>query len=114
MEIYFKNNKLQKVCNTEKDARKAFGNEMAEKLMQRMTELKVVENLSQISRLPPARCHELDKGIFSVDLKHPYRLLFEVEKTIPLKEDGGIDKEKIKEIMIVSIEDTHDSKNQRR
>ena len=53
----------------------------------------------------------------SVDLEHPYRLLFipanEDENEI-LKEDGGFDLNKITEIEIIDIKDTHDKKTKRR
>jgi len=49
-----------------------------------------------------------------VDLSHPYRLLFiPAHDPIPLKTDGGIDLTQVTEVEIISIEDTHDHKNQR-
>ncbi len=63
-----------------------------------------------LQRLPP-RCHELggDRvGQFSVDLDHPYRLLFiPADEPVPYREDGGIDLERVKEIEIIEIADTH-------
>ena len=79
--------------------------------MQRMTQLHAAVALSDISHLPPVRLHELTgnrKRQFSVDLEHPYRLLFVPNnKPIPVKEDGGLDMENITEIKIIEIEDTH-------
>jgi proteic killer suppression protein len=90
---------------------KQLGQAMARKLMQRMTELKAAEALSDISHLPPPRCHELTgnrAGQFSVDLEHPYRLLFiPADDPIPYREDEGIDLALVKEIEIISIKDTH-------
>jgi proteic killer suppression protein len=49
-----------------------------------------------------------------VDLLHPYRLLFiPANEPIPKKPDGGIDLTQVTEVEIISIEDTHDKKNQR-
>jgi proteic killer suppression protein len=96
---------------------KELGRGMAKKLSQRMGELKAAETLSEISHLPPPRCHELTnrKGVYSVDLEHPYRLLFiPANDPVPFKEDGGISKDDVTEIEIIDIEDTHDPKNQRR
>ncbi len=74
-------------------------------------ELKAAQNLDDISRLPPARCHELtgDRGgQLSVDLEHPYRLLFIVaDIPHPKKESGGLDWEGVTEIEIIAIADTH-------
>ena len=87
------------------------------KLQQRLFELEAAVTLSDISRLPPIRCHELvnRQSVFSVDLEYPFRLLFiPANDPIPQKENGGIDREQVTEIEILSIEDTHDQKNQRR
>jgi len=79
--------------------------------MQRLSELNAAGNLSYISHLPPARLHELSgkqKNQFSVDLDHPYRLLFTPDyEVMPQNEDGGIDKEKVEKIKILGIKDTH-------
>lgn len=111
MEIYFRTNKLQKICSQEKEMKKHLGADRAEKLKQRMMELSAAGTLSDISHLPPARCHELSgnrAGQFSVDLEHPYRLLFvPINNPLPLCEDGSIDKEKVTEIQIIDILDTH-------
>jgi proteic killer suppression protein len=111
MLIYFRTKKLQKLCSEQREMQKQLGQAMARKLMQRMTELKAAEALSDISHLPPPRCHELTgnrAGQFSVDLEHPYRLLFiPADDPIPYREDKGIDLALVKEIEIIDIEDTH-------
>lgn len=94
-----------------------FGEKMCSRIKQRLMELAAAEHLGEISYLPPARCHELTnrKGVFSVDLEHPYRLLFTpANDPLPKKPDGGIDLRQVTELTIVAIEDTHDKKNQRR
>lgn len=84
---------------------------MARKLQQRLMELHAAESLAEISHLPPPRCHELSgskAGQFSIDLVHPYRLLFiPADDPVPLDDDGGIDREQVTEIEIIEIEDTH-------
>ena len=43
-----------------------------------------------------------------MDLEHPYRLLFvPADNPIPKREDGGLDWDRIKEIEIIEITDTH-------
>jgi len=65
----------------------------------------------EISHHLPARCHELtgkQTGQFSVDLEHPYRLLFiPAENPVPWLKDGGIDRSKVREIEIIDVKDTH-------
>ena len=111
MLIYFRTKKLQKTCSQERVMVKDLGAGMARKLKQRLAELKAAEALADISHLPPPRCHELTgncAGQFSVDLEHPYRLLFlPADDPIPYREDGGIDLLLVREIEIIKIEDTH-------
>lgn len=84
---------------------------MTLKLQQRLMELNAASCLADISSLPSARCHPLvgdRKGQISVDLKHPYRLLFiPANDPIPEKVDGGLDWSRVTEIEIIEITDTH-------
>lgn len=117
MDIYFRTGKLQKTCSKAKVSVQALGKTGGEKLQQRMTELRAAEVLSDISHLPPPRCHELTnrKGVCSVNLEFPYRLLFiPADDPVPQKTDGGIALDAITKIEITDIEDTHDKKNQRK
>jgi plasmid maintenance system killer protein len=93
------------------EAQKKLGKKGGRKLQQRMMELKAADNLADISRLPPARCHELTgnrAGQLSVDLEHPFRLLFVVgNNPRPKRGSGGLDWERVTEIEIIAIADTH-------
>lgn len=84
---------------------------MGSKLQQRMTELKAAPSLNEILRVPPTRCHELignRKGQLSVDLNHPYRLLFIcANDPLPYLPEGGLDWDKVTEIEVIDIIDTH-------
>ena len=110
MDIVFTNNKLEKIFNSEKLLKKEYGNQ-AQKIMLRMQVLRAANCLEDVSVQKPDRRHELSgqkKGIFAVDLKHPYRLLFEPnDKPVPKKTDGGIDLSKVFSIKILSVEDYH-------
>lgn len=117
MKVFFRSNKAQKVCSNKKEGIRKYGPACADKIRQRLSELAAAEALSDLSHLPPCRCHELTNrgGVFSVDLAHPYRLLFiPAHDPVPRKSDGGIDLTQVTEVEIISIEDTHDQKNQRR
>lgn len=61
---------------------------------------------------PPERCHELTEGKrsvqLSVDLDHPYRLIFVPDHNpIPIREEGGLDWSQVTAIKILGVEDTH-------
>ncbi len=111
MKIYFKTKKLAKICSNEKESVKAVGDKNSRRLLQRMMELKAADTLDDISNLPPARCHELSgnrKRQFSVDINRNYRLLFiSANDPVPEKDDGGLDKNRITEVEIIEIDDTH-------
>jgi proteic killer suppression protein len=111
VEIYFRTKKLQKTCSKEKEMQKQLGRKCAEKLKQRLMELRAADALSDISHLPPTRCHELTgsrAGQFSVDLEQPLRLLFiPINDPMPVQDDGGIDRRRVTEIEIFEIADTH-------
>ena len=111
MDIFFKTGGIQKLCSQNAVAQKKLGAKMARKLQQRMMELKAAVTLADILRLPPARCHELKgnrKGQLSVDLEHPYRLLFvPAYSPVSTKENGGLDWAGVTKIEIIGIDDTH-------
>jgi len=111
MVVYFRTNKLKKQCEVPKEGDRAWGQPCANRLRQRLAELQAATNLSEVSRLPPARCHELigDRaGQLSIDLRHPYRLLLiPANDPVPRKTDGGLDWDAVTEIEIFEIADTH-------
>ena len=111
MVIYFKTKKLQKICNNTNEAIKKLGPKMARKLQQRLMELKAASCLADISKMPPPRCHQLSGNRneqLSVDLEHPYRLLFiPANNPIPVTQGGGLEWASVTEIEIVEIADTH-------
>ena len=111
MEVFFHSTKLQKLCNSEKDMLRDLGKKRAEKLKTRLTELRAVDNLAQIPSVPPPRCHALSgdrQGQLTVDLDHPYRLVFiPANNPVPVKPDGGLDRTNVTAVEIVGIEDPH-------
>lgn len=111
MLIYFGTRKLQKTCSSAKEMNKAYGTTRARKLQQRLMELQAAANLSHIARVPPPRCHELvaDRhGQLSVDLDHPFRLIFiPANDPLPLREDGGLDWERVTEIEVIEVVNYH-------
>lgn len=111
MEIYFKNKKMQKTCNSLQEMIREWGPEFARQLARRLTELRAADSLADIALLPQARCHELvnnRKGQLAVDLKHPFRLIFvPCHDPIPRKSDGGVDWTRVTAVCIIGVEDYH-------
>ena len=87
------------------------GSRRAALIRRRLDELRAATSLQEIGYLPQARCHELKgnlAGTLSVDLEHPYRLLFRpAHEPIPIKTSGGLDWTMVTAILILRVEDTH-------
>jgi plasmid maintenance system killer protein len=87
---------------------------MAKKISLRLAALRAAESLADFwpPKSGPERCHELKgdrAGIFSIDLKQPYRMLFRPSKSTPTM-DGPDELRRwrsIAAIEILAIEDTH-------
>ena len=111
MEISFRTRKLQKMCNSRKDMQKDLGTRNAERLAQRLAELKAVDTLEDMTSFPAAHCHELKqdrKGQLAVDLVHPKRLVFVPDHDqVPTKDDGGLDRTKVTRILVIQVTDYH-------
>ena len=110
MVIVFRSSKLGKLCNSLKKAQRAWGTRGGKLVMRRLDEIKAADNL-KILKAVHTRCHPLKgnrKGQWSVDLEHPYRLIFEpANEPLPLHEDGGLDIERVTAVRIIAVEDTH-------
>ena len=111
MDITFRTNKTAKTFNSDKELQKEYGSPMAKVIKTRLATLKVAETLDQVPATPPDRRHQL-KGNrdeqYAVDLKHPYRLVFEPNHDpIPRKEDGGIDLKQVNAITVIEVIDYH-------
>ncbi len=112
MHIQFKTKRLASLCNEIKKATQEWGKQNALKLAQRLQELQAADSLDDISKLPPARCHELRKnrkGQFAVVLQGKMRLIFVPDHDpLPTLKEGGADWRQITRIVVVSVEDYHE------
>ena len=114
MDISFKSKKLEKEFNEGKRLEKVHGSIRAKKIRIRLKELRAASTLHDFwpPLKGPSRCHELTggrKNQLSVDLDHPYRLIFEPDHSpIPFKSDGGLDWKQVTAILIIGVEDTHE------
>lgn len=112
MEILFKTAKLRKLANEKKHRDRKFGPAMSQKLGQRLGELYAAPTLDDMPKIGKGRCHELTgnrAGTLSLDLVHPYRLLFEpADDPAPSKPDGGLDWKRVTRVRILEVADTHE------
>jgi proteic killer suppression protein len=111
MYIEYRTNKLKKRCLKFEEAQKAWGKQMAKKIMQRISEILAAPTLEDLNRLPPTRCHKLSgdrEGQYAVDLEQPCRLIFEpIGAPEDIYADGILDRAKVKGIKIVEVGDYH-------
>ena len=111
MDIVFKDQKFETQCNNQRILQKQHGKIRAKRIRQRLDNLRAANVLEDMRNLP-GRCHELREdraGQLSLDLDHPYRLIFEpADNPIPIKPDGGIDWKKVTAITIIGVDDTHE------
>src|SRR5471030_2533755 len=90
MEIRAKG-KLKAALENEAVCQKQYGRDMTRKIMLRRDALRAANSLGDFwpPESGPERCHELKgelAGTFSMDLKQPYRLLFEPIEDVPPKD----------------------------
>jgi len=111
MDIIFQTTKLKKDCTSIKRAQKRWGSKGGQLVLRRLDDLRAAETL-EVMRLPGlGRCHELHgdrAGQLSLDLDHPYRLLFQpADDPVPRKPDGGLDWPRVTVVRILGVVDIH-------
>jgi proteic killer suppression protein len=116
LDISFKNKKIEKTFNEGAQLEKIHGSSRAKKIRVRMKALRDAKTLMDFwpPKTGPERCHELTqgrrKGQLSVDLDQPYRLIFTPgHDPPPISAGGGLDWSKVTAIIILGVEDTHDT-----
>ncbi len=80
MEIEYSKRSIEKVCTNASVAVKKHGQEMADKIHQRIDEIHAADTVEQMIQFKIGRCHPLHndrKKQYAVDLIQPYRLIFE-------------------------------------
>lgn len=80
MEVAYKNNAIKKVCEDMSFAKKRHGVLMAEKISQRIDEIRASESVEEMCKFKIGGCHFLHqdrKGQYALNLVQPYRLIFE-------------------------------------
>lgn len=111
MEILFKSTKLRKIMSSEALLIREFGKENARLIMRRMVTLDAADCLADIPAKKPTRRHALSgkrKGQYTIDAKHPFRILLEpADDPLPVRDDGSADLERVTSIRILGVEDYH-------
>lgn len=104
MNIEYANKSMEHILEDEKLIRKHYGF-IETKLINRMSDLRIARNLSQVSQLPPPRRHKLTgnwKGCWGIDLSKNHRLVIRPMGSFELNNLATIT-----DIKIEAIEDYH-------
>jgi hypothetical protein len=113
MNIQFASKRLQKELSEDKAMIKAHGPLRSKKAQDCPDDVACCTKLGGVRSTdePPHRCHELTgnrKRQLTVDLDHPYRLVFRVSQDpLPERVEGGLDWKQVTAIELIEIEDTH-------
>lgn len=111
MNVYYETRKLQKLCDSFKEAQRQMGQASAKKLVMRLQELLAASTLADIRSTPPQRLHQLRGGSeeFAVMLHGGDRLVFRVgESPVPRLPDGGIDRGSVRSVVVTFAGDYHE------
>ena len=116
MDIRFADSKLEKECNDQRLLQRRHGAKRAKLLAVRLAVLSAAVSLADLlapQYRGPMRCHELTgdrAGQLSIDLDHPYRLIFVPDQDpLPTRtEGGGLDWNRVTRLLILGIADTHE------
>jgi proteic killer suppression protein len=79
MELQFRTRRLQKQYENAREARKAYGEEVARRYIERINIIKATHDIEELQKLPGLGCHELKgtrQGQWAVKLTGFYRLIF--------------------------------------
>jgi plasmid maintenance system killer protein len=109
LEVVFDDDDLAETFRNGRELRKKHGAVRAKKIEQRLKQLAAAETLA-VMRSAPGRCHELigDRaGQLSLDLDHPYRLLFRPAGNLEPGPGGGLDWSVVRAVVVIGVEDTH-------
>lgn len=108
MEIRFEHGRLEKFFKSKTMLTRKFGPKVAAGVHRRMQDLRIAENLDEISHLPPQRLHALlgkYSGCFAIDVTQNVRLIF---RGVDAENNMSVEKSKIVGIIIKEVIDYHD------
>lgn len=80
MKVEYKTRSIERVCEDASVAERNYGLKMAEKIQQRIDQIRAADSVEQMIQFKIGRCHPLHqnrKTQYAVDLVHPQRLVFE-------------------------------------
>jgi proteic killer suppression protein len=112
VEVRYQNSKLKRICEDQKSATQRFGAPAARNLLKRLNELRLANDLSEISHRPPARRHKLQghqHPTYAVTISGGIRLVFRAETSSQSEErEDSIEEYLVRAITVTFLGDYHD------
>ena len=109
MDIFFKEERIRRLCETEKCAKRELGQAGARKLIKRLADLRAVRTVGELVAGRPHALERDREGQFALDLDGACRLAFEAaDAPIPLNGAGRVDWARVTRVTVVFIGDYHD------
>ena len=109
MDIHFASEKLRKVLSEEKSIIRKYGTACAKKIMARISALRAVSSWAELPNLP-GNWHPLKadrQSEWSAELADGKRLIVLPHGDYKNREDGAVDLNSIREVMINEVIDYH-------
>lgn len=110
IEISWSSRKMEKSCSDDRQGARAWGAEQWKVLKMRLVSLRAAPTLADMQGVF-GNCHPLraDRaGEYAIDLRGPYRLIFEAyHDPVPQRDDGGIDITRVTNIRIKEVDNYH-------
>ena len=116
MEVEFESAKDEQVFKDDKKLVQEYGCEMGKRIRRRLDDLVAAPHLADMYTLFGGRIHqhsETKPERWSLDLVHPYRLLFKPTEPVPRLSDGGVDRTRVTAVTIIGIQDPHGNNKKR-
>src|SRR4051812_12275976 len=110
MLLGYADEKIRKVCEDGKAARKRLPQDVAQALPRRLAQLAAFNNQSEIPTGTPLHHHRLSEnwaGHYSVHIDKKYRIVFKPIGEYGLLSDGTPDLKTVTSIEIAAVEDYH-------
>ena len=111
MEVSFRSQKLQKICESQRELVRTYGARQGQRLAVCLSELRALTNLEEASKVPHLHLHQLGADRdeqFALTLIEPRRLILEVaNEPIPRLDDGGIDRSAVTSVAVIEVVDYH-------
>ena len=111
MDLSFANTQLRKLCSSEKELVRKYGDRRGKIIAVRLSELVALPTLAMAYQVPHMGLHELQadrNGQFAVSLIDPYRLILEpAVSPVPRRDDGGVAVDQVLAHIVMQIVDYH-------